>query len=101
MYRLSIDGRATTGMVVRPGRTTPEELGRQVAAMITRYAALAKRSHDELVLPGADAKPVTLKSLFDKPLELVTALVRGGWIIPGAPDRSMFLVAIVGTGPMQ
>jgi hypothetical protein len=31
----------------------------------------------------------------------MAALVRGGWIIPGAPTRSMFLVAIVGTGPMQ
>ena len=29
------------------------------------------------------------------------ALIRGGWVIPGAPDRSMFLVAIIGTGPMQ
>jgi photosystem II stability/assembly factor-like uncharacterized protein len=101
MYRVSIDGNATTGMVARPGRTSPEELGAQVAAMITRYAPLAKRSHDELVLPGADEKPVTLKSLFNTPRELMAALVRGGWVIPGAPDRSMFLVAIIGTGPMQ
>ena len=101
MYRVSIDGDATTGMVVRPGRTSPDELGRQVVAMIKRYAAIAKRSHDELVLPGADGNAVTLKSLFDQPRELMAALIRGGWIIPGAPDRSMFLVAIVGTGPMQ
>jgi photosystem II stability/assembly factor-like uncharacterized protein len=101
MYRISIDGNATTGMVVRPGRTSPEDLGAQVVTMIQRYAPLARRSHDELVLPGADGNPVALKSLFNTPRELMAALVRGGWIIPGAPDRSMFLVAIIGTGPMQ
>ena len=31
----------------------------------------------------------------------MAALVRGGWIIPGVPDRSMFLVAIIETGPMK
>ena len=31
----------------------------------------------------------------------MAALIRGGWIIPGEPDRSMLLVAIIGTGPMQ
>ena len=41
MYRVSADGDATTGMVVRPGRTSPEELGAQVVAMIERYAPLA------------------------------------------------------------
>ena len=29
----------------------------------------------------------------------MAALIRGGWIIPGAADRSMFLVSIIGTGP--
>ncbi len=101
MYRVVVDGHATTGMVVRAGRTSPEELGAQVMAMITRYAAIARRSHDELVLPGADGNPVTLKSLFNTPRDLMAALVRGGWVIPGAPDRSMFLTAIIGTGPMQ
>ena len=101
MYRVSIDGEAKTGMAVRPGRTSPEELGVQVVAMIKRYAPIARRSHDELMLPGADGKPVTLKSLFDAPRELMGAIIRGGWIVPGEPDRSMFLIAIVGTGPMQ
>jgi hypothetical protein len=49
----------------------------------------------------ANGKPVPLKSLFDTPLDLMAALIRGGWIIPGEPDRSMFLVAIIGTGPTQ
>ena len=101
MYRVLMDDRATTGMVARPARVSPEELGARVVAMIQRYAPIARRSHDELVLPGADGKPVSLKSLFNVPQELMAALIRGGWIIPGAPDRSMFLVAIVGTGPMK
>jgi hypothetical protein len=101
MYRVFMDGKATTGMAVRPGRASPEDLGAQVAAMIQRYAPLARRSHDELVLPGADGNLVPLKSLFSAPRDLMAALTRGGWIIPGAPDRSMFMVAIIGTGPMM
>jgi hypothetical protein len=49
------------------------------------------------VLPDANGKPVPLKARFDRPLDLMGALIRGGWIIPGEPDRSMFLVAIIGT----
>jgi hypothetical protein len=101
MYRISIDGQATTGMAVRPARAAPDTLGTQVAELIKRLAPRAKRAHDDLVLPDADGKPVSLKSLFDTPLDLMSALIRGGWIIPGESDRSMFLVAIIGTGPMQ
>ncbi|WJI79406.1 MULTISPECIES: YCF48-related protein [unclassified Mesorhizobium] len=101
MYRVSIDDAATTGMVARPGLASPAELGARVVEMIERYAPLARRSHDELVLPGADGTPATLKSLFNTPRDLMAALIRGGWVVPGAPDRSMFLVAIIGTGPMQ
>lgn len=101
MYRIWIDGSVTTGTVARPGHTPPDELGNQVAAMIKRYAAMAKRSHDELVLPDREGKPVSLKSLFDTPQELMAGLIRGGWIVPGAPDRSMLLVALIQSGPMQ
>ena len=69
--------------------------------MIKRLAPRARRAHDDLVLPDANGTPKPLKSLFDTPLDLMAALIRGGWVIPGEPDRSMFLVAIVGTGPMQ
>ena len=31
----------------------------------------------------------------------MAALIRGGWVVPNAADRSMFLVAIVKAGPMQ
>ena len=69
--------------------------------MIQRFAPRARRAHDDLVLPDASGTPVSLKSLFDAPRDLMAALIRGGWIIPGEPDRSMFLIAIIGTGPMQ
>ena len=101
MYRIVVDGNATTGMVSRPATAPPEALAAKVVEMIKRYAPIARRSHDELVLPGADGNPVALKSLFSAPRDLMAALVRGGWVIPGEPDRSMFLVAIIGTGPMQ
>ena len=42
--------------------------------------------------PDASGSPVSLKSLFNSPRDLMAALIRGGWIIPGEPDRSMFLV---------
>ncbi|UFX46498.1 hypothetical protein HAP47_0007385 [Bradyrhizobium sp. 41S5] len=101
IYRIVIDGQATTGMAVRPARAAPNTLGKQVEELIKRFAARAKRAHDDLVLPDAFGKPVSLKSLFDTPPDLMRALIRGGWIIPGEPDRSMFLVAVIGTGPMQ
>ena len=102
VYRVSIDGKVTSGLVERPARATPQDLANQVASMIHDYAGIAMRSHDKLMLPDASGTPVPLRSLFGKPAELMAALVRGGWIIPGAPTRSMFLVAIVGgTGPMQ
>jgi hypothetical protein len=69
--------------------------------LIKRFAPRAKRALDDLVLPDANGKPVPLKSLFDTPLDLMHALIRGGWIIPSEPDRSMFLVAIIRTGPTQ
>ena len=43
MYRISIDGQATTGMAVRPARATPDALGVQVAELIKRFAPRAKR----------------------------------------------------------
>ncbi|MER9227074.1 hypothetical protein NKI39_15825 [Mesorhizobium sp. M0664] len=101
MYRIFIDGQVTTGMAVRAARATPDNLGIQVRDLITRLASRAKRAHEDLVLPNERGEPVKLKSLFDSPLDLMASLVRGGWIIPGEPDRSMFLVAIIGTGPMQ
>ena len=88
-------------MVVRAVRGAPEDLANQVVQMITRIAPRALRAHDELTLPDASGKPVTLKSLFRAPRDLMAALIRGGWVIPEDPDRSMFIVAIIGTGPMR
>jgi photosystem II stability/assembly factor-like uncharacterized protein len=101
IYRVVIDGNATSGMAVRPARAAPDVLGTEVLKLIQRFAPRARRAHDDLVLPDASGTPVSLKSLFDAPRDLMAALIRGGWIIPGEPDRSMFLIAIIGTGPMQ
>jgi photosystem II stability/assembly factor-like uncharacterized protein len=104
IYRVLIDGNAESGMVVRAASeapAAPADLPSQVEQMITRIAGIALRSHDELMLPDATGTPVTLKSLFHVPRELMAALVRGGWVIPGVADRSMFLTAIIGTGPMK
>jgi len=99
--RILIDGKAESRMVVRPAPAAPEDLAKQVVDMITRIAPIALRAHDDLMLPNASGTPVTLKSLFHAPRDLMAALIRGGWVIPEEPDRSMFLVAIIGTGPMQ
>ena len=49
----------------------PEELAIRVAKMIENFAGEAIRQHDKLILPDANAKPVTLKSLFANPRELM------------------------------
>jgi photosystem II stability/assembly factor-like uncharacterized protein len=103
-YRVLIDGNADSGMVVRAegvATAVPEDLPNQVEQMITQIAGIALRSHNKLMLPDATGTPVTLKSLFNAPRDLMAALVRGGWVIPGAARRSMFLTAIIGTGPMK
>ena len=58
-------------------------------------------AHDDLVLPDPNGHPLPLRSLFATPTDLMAALIRGGWVIPGKADRSMFLAAIIGTGPME
>lgn len=86
-------------------QSTPEELAAQVVKMIQSYKGLAKAAHDDLVLPKPNGQPVSLELLFDDPEALMGAMIRGGWVVPFHPDRSMFLVSIVGTapnrGPMQ
>jgi photosystem II stability/assembly factor-like uncharacterized protein len=101
IFRVRVDENAESGMVVRAARAAPEDLANQVVQMIARIAPRALRAHDELTLPDASGKPVTLKSLFRAPRDLMAALIRGGWVIPEEPDRSMFMVAIIGTGPMK
>src|SRR5262249_37919361 len=101
----NIDDRAESKMVHRPWSASPEELAIRVAKMIKSYAGDAIKKHDKLILPDANGKPVTLKSLFDNPKELMAGMVRGGWVVQGLPERSMLLVSIIGTktnrGPME
>jgi hypothetical protein len=72
--------------------------------MIKRYPA-AKRSHGYLILPDANGRPQALQTLFGNPKELMAAMIRGGWIVPRRPKRSLFLTSIIGTppnrGPME
>ena len=98
IYRVVIDDKAFSRMVHRPWRAPPQELAKRVRDMIRSYASLAVRSHDDLTLPDATGNPVSLKSLFASPEQLMAAMIRGGWIVPGLPDRSMFLESIIGTG---
>ena len=103
IYRVNIDDHADSKMVHRPWPAAPEDLANRVAQMI-KGNPTARRAHDLLILPDANGNPVTLKSLFDTPRELMAGLVRGGWVIPKHPNRSMWLVAVIGTesspGPM-
>jgi photosystem II stability/assembly factor-like uncharacterized protein len=101
IYRVAIDGEVTSDMVARAARAAPDVLGAQVVQLIQRLAVRAERAHDELALPDANGHPVALVDLFDTPTELMAALIRGGWVIPGKASRSMFLEAIIKTGPMR
>jgi len=104
-YRIDIDDETTSNLIARVSRVAPAELGARVADMIAVYAPFARRAHGDLTLPDAVGQPVSLRGLFNKPVELMAALVRGGWVVPYFPKRSMFLVSIIGTGsnsgPMQ
>jgi photosystem II stability/assembly factor-like uncharacterized protein len=104
IYRINIDNTAESKMVHRPWPAAAEDLATRVAQMI-KGNATARRSHDLLILPDANGNAVPLKSLFDTPRELMAGLVRGGWVIPGKPKRSMLLQAVIGTdsrpGPMN
>lgn len=98
LYRVAIDDKVTSSLVARVSRVAPAELGARVAQLISDYAGIARRAHGDLTLPDATGQPVSLRDLFNEPLELMAGLVRGGWVIPFLPDRSMFLVSIIGAG---
>lgn len=73
-----------------------------VIGLINDVASRAKRSHDELILPDETGKAVPLVSFFDSPQRLMSALIRGGWVIPYAADRSMLITRVVeNSGPME
>lgn len=85
-----------------PDNPTGQPWPEAMAQLIANYARVAKRAHDKLTLPDAQGHPVAMVDLFDDPAELMQALVRGGWVVPGEPERSMFLTRIMGnSGPMD
>ena len=80
------------------GQPWPEKM----AQLIANYARVAKRAHDKLTLPDAQGSPIALADLLDDPAEVMRGLVRGGWVVPGDPERSMFLTRIMENGgPME
>jgi hypothetical protein len=85
-----------------PVDAAPASLPDQMAALITKKAALAMTAHDGISVTGVDGKSVALTSLFESPASLMQVLVHNGWIVPADPDRSMFYSRIVSNGgPMD
>ncbi len=80
----------------------PDTLAGKVAKIIEDFSVIGRRGHDELTLPNAKGEPKPLADFFDDPYECMRAMIRGGWIIPGSPERSMFLTRILQNGgPME
>jgi hypothetical protein len=79
----------------------PGDAGTQMQALIETLAPRAAGAHTGITLT-VDGAPVGLADLLDKPAVLMGALVSNGWVVPGAPGRSMFLVRIASNGgPMD
>ena len=85
-----------------PDAPLPEPLPERMTALIQTHAPLAKRAHGELALPDAAGERVPLVEFFDRPAELMAAMMRGGWVVPHFPERSLFVTRILQNGgPMQ
>lgn len=70
--------------------------------LIARYAGQAKMAHDGIVLSTEAGERKPLAQMFDRPSELMGALIASGWVVAGHPERSLFLTRIVqGGGPME
>lgn len=84
-----------------PDTLEPVSWPDRMASMIEALAGRARRAHDKLSLPGGDGSRIPLVELFDRPRDLMAALVRGGWVVPGDPDASLFLTRVIqNDGPM-
>jgi hypothetical protein len=95
--------RPSTETCVDPESTTPTpvDLPGQVAKLIADKAESASLFHDGITLTISEGKPVPLKELFQKPAELMHALVVCGWIVPHEDGRSMFITRLLrDDGPM-
>lgn len=79
-------------------RPWPEKM----AELIVNYGRVGRRAHEKLTLPNDSGQPRDFVDYFDDPVEMMKGLVRGGWVIPGEPDRSMFLTRVLeNAGPMD
>lgn len=84
------------------GPATPGDPPAQMAEIIKKYASVASLRHAGINLANDSGKPVPLADLFADPPALMAALVRCGWVVPGDPGRSMFLVRVASNGgPMD
>jgi photosystem II stability/assembly factor-like uncharacterized protein len=83
-----------------PSGTEPSPT--KMARLIADFAGQARRAHDGLTLPNEQCQPTPLVDYLTDPAALMASLVRSGFVIPGAPDRSMFLTRILENGgPME
>jgi hypothetical protein len=84
-----------------PDAPDPIDLPGQVAQLIAQKVEEAAIYHDGITLIVSTGHPVPLKELFQRPAELMRALVVCGWIVPGEEDRSMFITRLLSnSGPM-
>lgn len=89
---------ATTGSLgqeMAARRDRPSAPADRVAAMIADRAPRARVNHGTAQLGG-----ILLNDLFADPRALMAALVEGGWVVPGDPERSRFFDLTTPAGPM-
>jgi len=85
-----------------PKVPAPVDLPGQVAQLIADKAGAASTFHDGITLTNSEGHQVPLRELFQRPAELMQALVVCGWIVPGADNRSMFITRLLSNGgPMD
>lgn len=74
----------------------------KMVEVIQKYSSTGQAVHQGIQLPDENGQLVPLASLLSQPPLIMAALTRGGWVVPGDPNRSMFLTRILTNGgPMD
>ncbi|MER9242565.1 iron-containing redox enzyme family protein [Mesorhizobium sp. M0633] len=85
-----------------PELPSPTELPDRMAKMIEDRSVEAMGAHDNIMITDTRGASVPLNSLFGSSPKLLQLLVANGWIVPGDPDRSIFLTRVIRNGgPME
>jgi len=85
-----------------PDTPAPTELPEKVAKLIADRATEAMGAHGGIMMTEPDGRSVPLSSLFERPVDLMRALITNGWIVPREEGRSMFFTRILSNGgPMD